>query len=105
MVGRLWRRVCRKDNFRGKDARIDARLNASFRVVYACHVQEEGRTRPFILSVQLRLSRIFRRAEPRADPDAVPLGRVVLWGLFGVALVVGLVLYFKYERLVAPLLT
>jgi hypothetical protein len=48
---------------------------------------------------------MFRRAETRVDPDAVPLGRAVLWGLFGVAVLVGLVLYFKYERLVAPLLT
>jgi hypothetical protein len=53
----------------------------------------------------LRLSRIFRRAEPSANPDAVPLGRALLWGLFGVVLLVGLVLYFKYERVVAPLLT
>jgi hypothetical protein len=57
----------------------------------------------------LRLSRIFRRSEPSADPeenpDAVPLGRALLWGLFGIVLLIGLVLYFKYERVVAPLLT
>jgi hypothetical protein len=55
-------------------------------------------------SAQLRLSRIFRRAEPSANPDAAPLGRALLWGLFGIVLVVGLVMYFKYERVVAPLL-
>jgi hypothetical protein len=53
----------------------------------------------------LRLSRIFRRSETTADPDAVPLVRVLVWGLFGVVLVVGLVLYFKYERVVMPLLS
>jgi len=53
----------------------------------------------------LRLSRIFRRSETTADPDAVPLGRALLWALFGVTLVVGLVLYFRYERIVVPLLT
>jgi hypothetical protein len=31
--------------------------------------------------------------------------RALLWLLFGVAVVVGLVMYFKYERLVMPLLT
>jgi hypothetical protein len=35
----------------------------------------------------------------------VPLVRVLVWGLFGVVLVVGLVLYFKYERVVMPLLS
>jgi hypothetical protein len=52
----------------------------------------------------LRLSRIFRQPEPAPDPDAVPLRRVLVWALVGLVLVAGLVLYFKYERLVAPLL-
>jgi hypothetical protein len=69
-------------------------------------VQEEGRTPPPHNRPVLRLSRIFRRSETTAaDPDAVPLARVLLWGLFGVVLLVGLVLYFKYERVVLPLLT
>jgi hypothetical protein len=53
----------------------------------------------------LRLSRIFRRSAATADPDAVPLGRALLWALVGAVLLVGLVLYFKYERVVLPLLT
>ena len=53
----------------------------------------------------LRLSRIFRQSETTPDPDGVPLVRVLLWGLFAVVLVVGLVLYFKYERVVMPLLS
>jgi hypothetical protein len=53
----------------------------------------------------LRLSRIFRRSETTDDPEAVPLGRALLWAVFGVVLLVGLVLYFKYERVVVPLLT
>jgi hypothetical protein len=38
-------------------------------------------------------------------PDQSPSGkaRVVLWGLVAVALVAGLVLYFRYERAVVPL--
>jgi hypothetical protein len=50
----------------------------------------------------LRLSRFLRR--PSSNVDAVPLRRVLLWALVGVALVVGLVLYFRYERQIAPLL-
>lgn len=54
---------------------------------------------------RLPLSRFFRRSDATADPDAVPLGRALVWALFGVVLVVGLVLYFKYARVVLPLLT
>ena len=100
-MGRLWRRVCRKDSLRGKVARIVAPLGESFSWL----VQEEGRTPPPHRRPVLRLSRIFRRSETTADPDAVPLARVVLWSLFAVVLVVGLVLYFKYERVVMPLLS
>jgi hypothetical protein len=35
----------------------------------------------------------------------VPLVRALMWLLFGVVLLVGLVLYFKYERVVLPLLS
>ena len=73
--------------------------------VFACLVQEEGppvtpQNRP-----PVRLPRILRPSEPSTNPDAVPFGRALLWGLFGVVLLVGLVLYFKYERVVAPLLS
>jgi hypothetical protein len=53
----------------------------------------------------LRLSRILRQSKSTTDPDAIPLRRALLWLAFGAVLVVGLVLYFKYERLVVPLLT
>ena len=39
-----------------------------------------------------------------ADADLVPVRRVLLWTLVGAALVVGVVLYFKYEPLIQPLL-
>ncbi len=67
-------------------------------------MQEEGRTLPPPFGT-LRLSRIFRTAESPTDPDTVPLRQAVLWALFAIVLVIGLVLYFKYERLVVPLLT
>lgn len=53
----------------------------------------------------LRLSRIFGKAETSTDPDAIPVRRALLWAVFGVVLVAGLVLYFKFERVVVPLIT
>jgi hypothetical protein len=35
----------------------------------------------------------------------VPPVRALMWLLFGVVLLVGLALYFKYERVVLPLLS
>jgi type VI protein secretion system component VasF len=51
----------------------------------------------------MRLSRIIRQSDSAPDPDAVPLRRLILWIVVGTALVVGVVLYFKYERLLVPL--
>jgi hypothetical protein len=104
MRERLWRRVCRKDSLRGKVARIVAPLLRSSSDSFAASCKKKAA--PAIpLLARLRLSRIFRRSGTTADPDAVPLGRALLWVLFGVVLLVGLVLYFKYERVVLPLLT
>ena len=52
----------------------------------------------------MRLSRIVRHPDAPTDADLVPVRRAVLWALVGAALVVGLVLYFKYEPLIQPLL-
>ena len=70
---------------------------------FACLVQEEGRTSPHH-SRPVRLSRILRPSSTPTDPDAVPPRRALLWLAFWVVLLVGLVLYFKYERLIVPLL-
>jgi hypothetical protein len=67
-------------------------------------VQEEGRTFPLNFG-PLRLSRIFSQTNTTSDPEAVPPGRALLWLAFGLIVIVGVVLYFKYERLVMPLLT
>ena len=53
----------------------------------------------------LRLSRILRQSQATPQSDVIPLSRALLWLAFWVVLLVGLVLYFKYERLVVPLLT
>jgi hypothetical protein len=52
----------------------------------------------------VRLSRIVRNPDTPTDTEVVPVRRVILWMVVGAALVVGLVLYFKYEPLIQPLL-
>jgi hypothetical protein len=49
----------------------------------------------------VRLSRFIRN--PSSGEDAIPLRRVIVWALVGVVVILGLVLYFRYERLVLPL--
>jgi hypothetical protein len=53
----------------------------------------------------LRLSRILRQSKASTDSDDIPLRRALFWLAVGVVLFVGIVLYFKYERLVMPLLS
>jgi hypothetical protein len=43
--------------------------------------------------------------EKSPDDDRVPRRRAVLWGLIGVAILVGVYLYFQYERVPAPLVS
>jgi hypothetical protein len=50
----------------------------------------------------VRLSRFFPQTS--SDDDAAPRRRVLLWALVAAAIVVGLVLYFKYERQITPLI-
>ena len=71
---------------------------------FACLVQEEGRSPPSQKSA-MRFSRNLRDEGSPPDPDAVSPRRALLWLLFGAVVIAGLVMYFKYERLVVPLLT
>jgi hypothetical protein len=53
----------------------------------------------------MRPTRDYRsETEITETETAVSFRRVLLWGAAAVALVIGIVLYFKYERLLAPLL-
>ena len=52
----------------------------------------------------MRVSRTERPDESQ-DEQRVPARRAVLWGLIGVAVIVGVVLYFRYERVLAPLVS
>ena len=65
-------------------------------------MQEEGPLPPLDIP-PLRLSRILRQEEsPLAD--RIPMRRIVMWTLVWVGVIVGIVLYFKYARLLVPLL-
>jgi type VI protein secretion system component VasF len=49
----------------------------------------------------VRLSRLLPKSS--SDEEVIPLRRLVVWALVAVAIVVGLVLYFVYERQITPL--
>jgi hypothetical protein len=51
----------------------------------------------------MRLSRMFR-ADDESRGDAIPLRRVVFWAAIWLALLVGIFFYFRYARLLTPLL-
>jgi hypothetical protein len=72
--------------------------------MFANAVQGTGRQSTLSLWPSVRLSRIVRHPDTPTDADLVPLRRAILWVVVGAALVVGLVLYFKYEPLIQPLL-
>ena len=51
----------------------------------------------------MRLSRMFS-ADDESRRDVIPLRRLVFWAVVWIALLVGIVFYFKYARLLTPLL-
>jgi type VI protein secretion system component VasF len=52
----------------------------------------------------LPLSRFLRKPAESSSPSDVPARRALLWAIVGAAVVVGLVLYFMYARLLEPLI-
>ena len=52
----------------------------------------------------MRLSRILRQDDAAKAEDAIPLRRVVFWVLVWIGITIGIVLYFRYARLLTPLL-
>ena len=44
-----------------------------------------------------------QRPDDSSDEQRVSRRRAILWGLIGVAVLVGVYLYFQYERVLAPL--
>lgn len=69
-------------------------------------MQEAGRsTPPSSSAFAMRPTREIRSETEITETDSsVSFRRVILWGAVAIALVIGVVLYFKYERLLAPLL-
>lgn len=51
----------------------------------------------------MRLSRILRSDDTSVDDERVPLRSVLLWTVVALAILVGIVLYFKYERSLIPI--
>ena len=45
------------------------------------------------------------RHDESQDEQRIPTHRAVIWGLIGLAVLVGLFLYFQYERVIAPLVS
>jgi hypothetical protein len=43
------------------------------------------------------------RPQESSDEQRAPLRRALVWGLIGVVVLVGILLYFRYERALAPL--
>ena len=89
MAHSLWRRVSRKDSLQGKYPRTRCKKKARVSLP---------------ISRPLRLSRILRSDDGTNREEAISLRRALLWVLVWVALLVGVALYFKYARLLTPLL-
>lgn len=66
-------------------------------------MQEEGLCLTHILQT-VRLSRILRPEHGTNLEETVPLRRAVTWVLVWIGLFIGIALYFKYARLLTPLL-
>ena len=66
-------------------------------------MQEEG---PSLTPIPrpLRLSRILRLEDGKNLDETVSLRRAFVWVLVWIGLLVGVALYFKYARLLTPLL-
>jgi type VI protein secretion system component VasF len=52
----------------------------------------------------LRLSRVLRPAGPSTADERIPLRRILFWVAVWVGILVGIVFYFRYARLLTPLL-
>jgi len=68
-------------------------------------VQEEGRPPTPENGPQMRPTRQFRsETEITETESAVPYRKIILWAIVGLAIVAGVVLYFKYAHLLSPLM-
>jgi hypothetical protein len=85
--GRCWRRIAYREESR--------ELTRPFETPPGCKKKATYR---------MRVSDTERPDEP-SDEQRVSPRRVLLWGLIAVAILVGVYLYFRYERVLAPLVS
>ena len=67
-------------------------------------MQEEG---PFSLTAnrrKVRLTRVLQPDDSNNTDERIGVRRIVFWVAVWVAIVLGIVFYFKYARLLTPLL-
>ena len=51
----------------------------------------------------MRVSRLYKKEED-VETEEFPVSRTLLWAVIGAAILAGIALYFRYERLMTPLL-
>jgi hypothetical protein len=81
--GRCWRRIAYREESRDLWRTQGCKKKATYRM------------------------RVSGNEPPREQPDEqrVPPRRALVWALIGVVVLVGIVLYFHYERVLAPLVS
>jgi hypothetical protein len=52
----------------------------------------------------LRLSRVLRPADLQSAEERIPVRRILFWVAVWVGILIGIVFYFRYARLLMPLL-
>jgi hypothetical protein len=52
----------------------------------------------------LRLSRVLKPNDARYETEAISKRRIVLWAVVALGILGGIVMYFKYARLLTPML-
>ncbi len=53
----------------------------------------------------MRLSRVLKPNDSRNQDEIIPKRRIAFWVVVWIGIIVGLVLYFKYARLLTPMLS
>lgn len=52
----------------------------------------------------MRLSRVIRQPVDSQEPERVSIRSAILWALVGIAVAGGILLYFRFERYLVPIL-
>ena len=52
----------------------------------------------------MRLSRVIRQPEDQQESERVSIRSAILWALVAIAIIGGIVLYFRFERYLVPIL-